>query len=157
MGLVNVKMGEIVITEKNEETLFTVLGSCVGVGLFDLKNRIAGVAHVMLPSRDDSQTIEKPGKYAETAVLAAARLLVSNGAERKYIRSKIAGGATMFETGLMGNIGERNIVAVKSELKRLKIPLIAEDTGGGRGRSMFVRPGDDAFVIQIAGGERRTI
>ena len=29
----------------------------------------------------------------------------------------------------LANIGERNVVAVKQELARLKIPIIAQDTG----------------------------
>ena len=37
----------------------------------------------------------------------------------------------------IGNIGERNVVAVKSTLQKLKIKLIAEDVGLNYGRTIF--------------------
>lgn len=37
-------------------------------------------------------------------------------------------------------IGPRNVEAVKNELKRHGIPLVAEDTGGNSGRTIEFNP-----------------
>ena len=58
------------------------------------------------------------------------------------LKAKIAGGAQMFQFGSSDTIriGPRNVEAVKKELKRLSIPIIAEDTGGSSGRTIEFNP-----------------
>ena len=41
----------------------TLLGSCVGVVLFDRVARLGGLAHIVLPSARGA--VDHPGKYAE--------------------------------------------------------------------------------------------
>ncbi|MDB4285482.1 hypothetical protein N9903_01075 [bacterium] len=64
----------------------------------------------------------------------------------------------MFDLGMehQPDIGRRNVTAVRSILEKLEIPLIAEDTGGTRGRSVEFRVENGAMLIRtIHGGERR--
>jgi chemotaxis protein CheD len=65
-GLIKVGMADLNVTYLTGILKTTGLGSCVGVTLFDAKAKVAGMAHVMLPSSD----IAKEGslniaKYAE--------------------------------------------------------------------------------------------
>jgi chemotaxis protein CheD len=120
------------------------LGSCVGVVLYDSKLDIGGLAHVMLPdsSLAKAQTINR-AKYADTAVEELINKMVKIGARKPYLKAKLAGGAQMFQF-TSGNdlmrIGPRNVEAVKVQLKRFKIDVVSEDTGGNSGRTIEFNP-----------------
>jgi len=116
--------------------LRTILGSCVGICLLDPDNSVAGLSHIMLPSRNDKQG--NPKKYADSAIPLLVEDMEKAGAERKKIVAKIVGGATMFklaENSLMSEIGRNNVKKVKEILEAMKIKIIAEDTGGDYGRT----------------------
>jgi chemotaxis protein CheD len=122
----------------------TGLGSCVGVVLYDPSKEIAGMAHVMLPD----SLLSKAGpvneaKYADTAVKLLYSQLLSLGAREGWMKAKLAGGAQMFQfsggSDLM-RIGPRNVDAVLSELKNLRIPVISQDVGGNSGRTIEFNP-----------------
>ena len=119
------------------------LGSCVGVILYDEVKKIAGMLHVMLPdsSLDRSDKINE-AKFADTGVYALMELLKAEGVRPMSLKAKIAGGAQMFQFGSSDTIriGPRNIEAVKNELKRLSIRIVAEDTGGSSGRTIEFNP-----------------
>ena len=120
------------------------LGSCVGVVLYDEAKKIAGLVHIMLP---DSSLGRSEGlnvaKFADTGIRALVDLLKSEGAQTFRLKAKIAGGAQMFQFTSDKDtmrIGPRNVEAVKAELRKNSIPLIAEDTGGNSGRTIEFNP-----------------
>ncbi|MDP4154932.1 MAG: chemotaxis protein CheD [Bacillota bacterium] len=120
------------------------LGSCVGLVIYDLDKKLAGLAHVMLPESSLSKvTGFNPAKYADTAVEVLVSKLLANGARRYALKAKMAGGAQMFQFATnneMMRIGPRNVEAIKRELERLKITLITEDVGGNSGRTIEFDP-----------------
>ena len=67
----------------------------------------------------------------------------------------IAGGATMFtfqgSGSNIGQVGDRNVEAVKNKLKELKIPILAEDTGANYGRTVIFYPESGDFHIRAVG------
>ncbi|MGE7621809.1 chemotaxis protein CheD [Viridibacillus sp. NPDC096237] len=116
------------------------LGSCVGVVLYDESKGVAGLIHVMLPDsqlgRTDSINV---AKFADTGIPAMVNLLKQEGIQPFKLKAKIAGGAQMFQFTSSRDsmrIGPRNVEAVKLQLKKLSIPLIAEETGGSSGRTI---------------------
>ncbi|KOO49268.1 chemotaxis protein CheD [Viridibacillus arvi] len=116
------------------------LGSCVGVVLYDESKGVAGLIHVMLPDsqlgRTDSINV---AKFADTGIPAMVNQLKQEGVQPFKLKAKIAGGAQMFQFTSSKDsmrIGPRNVEAVKLQLKKLSIPLIAEDTGGSSGRTI---------------------
>ncbi|MFE6167118.1 chemotaxis protein CheD [Viridibacillus arvi] len=116
------------------------LGSCVGVVLYDELKGVAGLIHVMLPDsqlgRTDSINV---AKFADTGIPAMVNQLKQEGVQPFKLKAKIAGGAQMFQFTSSKDsmrIGPRNVEAVKLQLKKLSIPLIAEDTGGSSGRTI---------------------
>jgi chemotaxis protein CheD len=120
-------MGDVLVTY--------ALGSCVGICLYDPVSKIAGLSHIMLPTAADfldSPSIVQMGKYADTAIELLMKQMLNSGASRIRLRAKIAGGAQMFaptNNTSLAAIGERNVIAVKKELARLRVPIVAEDTG----------------------------
>lgn len=120
------------------------LGSCVGVILYDESTKIAGLIHVMLPDstlgKVDSLNV---AKFADTGIDALINLLKSEGAQPFRLKAKIAGGAQMFKFTSDKDsmrIGPRNVEAVKVQLRKNSIPIVAEDTGGSSGRTIEFNP-----------------
>ncbi len=126
------------------------LGSCVGICLFDTMRRISGLAHVLLPQAINGCNRNEVYKFADTAVEELVKSMESRGCARLHIVAKIAGGANMFAT-TGRSIGERNIEVVKSELKRLNIRLLAEDTGANYGRTVEFDTQKGSMIIKTAG------
>ncbi|RIW36464.1 chemotaxis protein CheD [Bacillus salacetis] len=127
------------------------LGSCVGVVIFDEAVRLAGMVHVMLPESSIAKGNDfKAAKFADTGVRELVRLLILQGGRMNRFKAKIAGGAQMFQF-TSGNeltrIGPRNTEAVKQALSGLKIPLLAEDTGGSNGRTIEFNL--DTFLLNV--------
>lgn len=130
----------------------TGLGSCVGVTLYDPVTKIAGMAHIMLPSSEIAREGQlNIAKYADTAVPELVRRLRTIGADPRRLVSKMAGGAQMFAFA-GGNdsmrIGPRNVESTKLVLDALKIPLLAEDTGANYGRTVELDSQTGVFLIR---------
>ncbi|MFH0869540.1 MAG: response regulator [archaeon] len=71
MSEIIVEMGGIEIGRENDTLLSLGLGSCVGVIIYDPLRRIAGLAHVMLPSslEHDFPVIEKKALIADRDII----------------------------------------------------------------------------------------
>lgn len=133
----NTTSGEILIRTSG-------LGSCVGVVVYDLVKQIAGLAHVMLPDSNLTKQIDfNKHKYADTAIDDLIVKLEGLGARKFALKAKIAGGAQMFQMSGHSDvmrIGPRNVEAVKKKLNSLRIPIVASDVGGNRGRTIEFCP-----------------
>ncbi|PID25592.1 chemotaxis protein CheD [Sporosarcina sp. P7] len=127
------------------------LGSCVGVVLYDSSKKIAGMVHVMLPDSELGKSTKlNVAKFADTGIHAMLELLKSEGVRPFSIKAKIAGGAQMFQFGSNDTIriGPRNVEAVKKELKRYSIPIVAEATGGSSGRTIEFDPATSILFVR---------
>jgi chemotaxis protein CheD len=144
-----------VCTANHPAVLVTLgLGSCVGICLYDKTKKIVGMAHIMLPSSKDIKNNSNRAKFADTAVELLITGMVKYGAERRRITAKIAGGAQMFSfssANELMRIGERNVHAVREELKRLTIPILAEDVGGNYGRTIEFYSENGALGVKTIG------
>ncbi|MBM7647107.1 chemotaxis protein CheD [Bacillus ectoiniformans] len=127
------------------------LGSCVGVVIYDERAAIAGMVHVMLPDSSLAKTEKlNKAKFADTGIAELISILKGQGAQAYRLKSKIAGGAQMFQFSSQSNlmrIGPRNIEAVKQKLLQENIQLVAEDVGGNSGRTIEFDPA--SFLLQI--------
>lgn len=130
------------------------LGSCVGIALYDATRKIAGLAHIMLPSSQQAKNNSNIAKFADTAIYKLIDDMAQLGALRTSLVAKLAGGAQMFsfsEASEMMRIGARNVVASKEILNTLKIPIIAEDTGGNYGRTIVLFSENGSLSIKTIG------
>ncbi|GIN11205.1 chemotaxis protein CheD [Shouchella clausii] len=123
---------------KGEGVLRTCgLGSCIGIVLYDQERFIAGMVHVMLPDSTKARKGANPWRYADTAIASLQAELKKQGA--RNLCAKMAGGAQMFKHAVKREfmqIGERNAAAARETFARLGITLVAEDTGGTKGRTI---------------------
>jgi chemotaxis protein CheD len=136
----------------------TLLGSCVGVVLYDRTARLGGVAHIVLPTARGA--VDHPGKYADTAIpgMLADFNRRLGGMPGARLHAKLVGGASMFQLepsvrdnpGL--NIGERNQEAIEQILAELGICVIARDLGGTAGRRLTLDTASGIVTIRVPGG-----
>lgn len=136
------------------------LGSCVGVVLYDTSKKIAGMVHVMLPDSNLGKSTKlNAAKFADTGIYALMEMMKSEGVRPFSLKAKIAGGAQMFQFGSNDTIriGPRNVEAVKNELKRLSIPIVAEDTGGSSGRTIEFNPESGFLQVRTVNGGTKDI
>lgn len=154
MNIIKVMMADLNIAKAPNVLKTTGLGSCVGIVLFDQKNKIGGLAHIMLPSSKLATNEQiNSAKYADTAVPILLDSMLNLGAERRSIIGKLVGGAQMFQfksANDMLRIGPRNVEASKLILKNLGIPIIAEDTGGSYGRTIELDVNTGVLQIRTA-------
>lgn len=147
-----VGLGELRTTRAGELVAYS-LGSCVAVCLFDPAERVAGMAHVVLPSAPPSYDGTMPGRYAETAVPALIAALEAHRGARHRLTARIAGGAAVL--GLkdaFGGIGARNVAAVKAALARHGVPILAEATGGEQGRTVRLQAPSGRVLVRTVQG-----
>lgn len=154
MEVVKVGMADLNIL-KSPGILTTLgLGSCVGIALYDKDKKIAGLAHIMLPSSLEIKNNTNKAKFADTGIELLVERMLHIGASRRVLKAKIAGGSQMFNFNSDSDIlkvGQRNVLATKEKLKELNIPIIAEDTGGNYGRTIELSSSDGSLLVKTIG------
>ena len=156
-AIIAVAIGQWVVASAPTK-IRTLLGSCVGLVLYDRVARLGGLAHIVLPEARGA--VDHPGKYADTAIPTLVadfdRRLGSKG--RPRLTAKLVGGANMFQLDLATressalNIGQRNQEAIEQILNKLTIPVIARDVGGTTGRRLTLDTSSGIVTIRIPGG-----
>jgi len=156
---VNVGISDMKIVNIPKGLISYALGSCVGICVIDKTARIAGMAHIMLPYNNNGD-ITNIFKYADTGITEMIKQMEQLGGTRSRMIAKIAGGARMFEikgSSAIGNIGERNIVATKETLQKLRIKLFAQDVGENYGRTIIFDSTTGKLTIKSFGKNLKEI
>lgn len=132
---------------KSRPLITSGVGSCMVIVLYDPQAKIGGLAHTMLPDEKFEGKDGVPQKIDAAILVGSAKTvghavdmvldgIESLGGNRSRCIAKVAGGAHMFslfdapKTG----IGQQNIEAIRKKFEQIKIPIVAEDTGGTIGR-----------------------
>jgi len=156
---IRVLIGQVDLT-RAPNRLQSVLGSCIAVVVFDRQERLAGMAHVLLPDSAGRPASALPGKYADQAVACLLRAMPKYGARRERLKAKIAGGAHMFTQSLQkesGDVGQNNIAAVRRALADASVPVVASDVGGAQGRKVIFVPETTEFIVEDFAARRIVI
>jgi chemotaxis protein CheD len=149
-----VRMGELAVSSASGHVLVSLgLGSCIGLALIDRRMGIAGLAHIVLP-QSQGHTAENPRKFADLAIPEMLSELDGLGARKVRLEAVLVGGASMFAVSAASlEVGQRNEAAVRELLKAQRIPVVAEATGGSKGRTVRVEVGSSAVTVREAGGK----
>jgi chemotaxis protein CheD len=150
-----VRMGEIAVSSNPGDVLMSIgLGSCIGLALVDQRRGVAGLAHIMLP---EALAAGGPvGKFADLAVPELVERTTALGTSRPMLKAVLVGGAQMFSLDGSGamDIGVRNDAAVRGALARERIPVVAAEVGGSKGRTIRVIPGGAVLSKEAGGAEK---
>ncbi|WP_456331374.1 chemotaxis protein CheD [Fervidibacter sacchari] len=157
-----VNLGEIVVTG-DPETVLAVpgIGSCVVVCVFHPRTRLAGMAHIVLPSSQGrSEVSTKPFWFADIAVPHLLESMKMKGAIRP--NCAIVGGAKILNFSLMAtktsvaNIGELNVKSVLENLNG-SVNLVAQIVGGNMGFSIRLQVANGILFVKDKEGQIRQI
>ena len=162
-GCMTVKVlpGEFYVSAQ-EETVSTVLGSCVAACIHDPVRGIGGMNHFMLPeprgaSDSWSSTVGRAARYGSDAMEQLINAVLKAGGQRVDLKVKVFGGGRVLAQ--LSDVGQRNIDFVHRYLAAERLPLAAEDLGGpyprqvqffplsGRVRVRQLRRSDDVALV----------
>lgn len=140
------------VVKRQDELVTYALGSCVGICLYDPKIKLAGMAHILLPTRENAVNQSNPYKFADSGIRRLILEMETRGASRGRMTAKLAGGAEMFKN-LQGHmdIGKRNIVEAREILRRENIQILSEDTGKNYGRTICFSAATGALTVKSVG------
>lgn len=124
----------------------TILGSCVSIFLWDPATRAGGLNHYLLPHWANASA--EAGRYGNVALDRLLEELVAEGAVVRRLQAKIFGGASLLGgVELADPLGAQNVAVARSLLAAARIPILAEDIEGRRGRKLIVHTDTgDAWV-----------
>lgn len=132
------------------------LGSCIAVCLYDPSCHTGGMLHYQLPDSkiDPDRAKEKPFMFADAGMKLLVEKLLSMGANKKRMKTKIAGGAAM-DIGPKGfDIGKRNYLAIRKILWKHGMFIDAEDVGGSSPRNMYMNIASGDVKVRSNGVEK---
>lgn len=157
---VRVGIADAAVVYSPDKLITMGLGSCIGIALYDSGKKIGGLVHIMLPDSTQFKNIVNPLKYADLGVEELLKKMINVGCRKTSITAKIAGGASMFnfpDKKISSDIGRRNSEAVIEVIKKLSIPLLAEDVGGNKGRTMIFDSKDGRVTIKSIGSDLKEL
>lgn len=153
---IKIGIGELDVALPPDKIMTIGLGSCIGIAIYDNINKVIGLSHIMLPDSTGFTNQSNLMKFANLAIPVLVDKMLAMGANKRNMKSKIAGGACMFNfPGKPStlDIGKRNTLAVKDILNTLSIPILSEDTGGSSGRTMIIESESCKVYIKTVGKE----
>ncbi|MDO8891511.1 MAG: chemoreceptor glutamine deamidase CheD [Sulfurimicrobium sp.] len=125
--------GEYYVT-KNDESVYTTLGSCISACIRDRVLGIGGMNHFMLPATDlteadawKSASISASTRYGNYAMEHLINEILRNGGKRQNLEVKVFGGGRILAN--MTDVGLRNIAFVRDYLKVEGLRVTSEDVG----------------------------
>ena len=126
--VVRIFQGEFYVTNKPDEVLSTVLGSCVAVCIRDPGIGYGGMNHFLLPSAASSSNTGYSLRYGTYSIERLINAILSRGGDKTRLEVKVFGGANILKG--MAKIGTRNADFVESYLKREGLSVSATHLRG---------------------------
>lgn len=158
MSLLIVGVADCRVSSVKDHVLVTyALGSCIGMTVYDPVTYVGGLLHFMLPDStiDPAKGATNPFKFADTGIPKLLDMVTKEGANRRRLVVRIAGGAQMMDTAGVFDIGRRNHQALRKILWKAGILVHAEDVGGTMSRSVRLEVGTGRLTLRFGdGGEK---
>lgn len=138
--MVKVFPGEYYVTDKADEILVTVLGSCVAACIRDPLIGIGGMNHFMLPQSHSGRwgNDSEPTRFGNFAMEKLINELIKAGGARERMEIKVFGGGNVTESSQA--IGTQNADFVLRYLEAEGLGYMAKDLGGDHPRRIHYYP-----------------
>ena len=123
--------GEYYVT-KNEEAIYTTLGSCISACIRDRVSGIGGMNHFMLPATTEEGSWKAAGlgsatRYGNFAMEHLINEILKNGGSRQNLEVKLFGGGRIIAN--MTDVGMRNILFARDYIETEGLKVSSEDVG----------------------------
>lgn len=124
--------GEVLFS-KEGCTVRTVLGSCVGVAVYDPVLKIGGLCHYLLPTSPDGPPSTR---YGDVALPYLVQRFLRAGSRITDLEAWISGGALLLDSQEIFFVGEQNAEFAEQWLADRAIRVVSNQTRGDRGRKV---------------------
>ncbi|HWA83049.1 MAG TPA: chemotaxis protein CheD [Fimbriimonadaceae bacterium] len=144
--VLQLNIGDVQVARSNV-AIRTVLGSCVGVCLYDPFVQAGGMNHFMLPGDDPEGPYS--GRYGLQAMELLLNACMSLGALPSRLQIKVFGGAdmlSMLSSGL--TVSQRNIRFIQRYLDNEGFSAVAMDLGGLCAREVYFLPDTGKTLVR---------
>jgi chemotaxis protein CheD len=151
---VRIDVGDLHVSRDTTQTLLTyALGSCLGVTVHDPLACVGGLAHIQLPTcQQTQQYAEGMWSYADRALPELFQRAYALGASKGNLRICLVGGAAVLDPNSMFQIGRKNYLMVKNLLWRNGYFVAAEAVGGADWRTMRLEIATGRVEVQTSRG-----
>jgi chemotaxis protein CheD len=133
--------GEYYVTN-HDETIITVLGSCISACIRDPDIGAGGMNHFMLPQEQGGSAASSAAglatRFGSYAMESLVNSLMKLGANRARFEIKLFGGGRILASGT--DVGVRNIEFVRQYLHTEGLRIVAEDLGDNCPRRVEYSP-----------------
>ena len=156
--LIEIKVGEMAIGDKDTVISTNGIGSCVAVCVYDPIKKVGGMIHAMLPTRigvsafgsNQFRSDDHIAKYVDEGIKRLVEEVRYLGGKKDRIVAKLVGGSRMFKylNDERTGIGPKNIEMAHKILGELNVPIESEDIGGTTGRMAEFNL--DNFILSIS-------
>jgi chemotaxis protein CheD len=124
--------------------IYTVLGSCVAVTLWDARQRSSVINHFLYPVK--SPELPPTAKYGRVAMFASLKMMLEHGSRVEDLNAQVFGGADIGNA----SIGQDNIRVARDFLAARGIRVSSEDVGGSLGRKVvYYSDTNEAVVLKV--------
>jgi len=149
--LVKVYPGEYQVTSEPDETLVTVLGSCVSACIRDPVTGFGGMNHFMLAEDQDGKWGAEvmSARYGNYAMERLINELIKSGCPRERMEIKVFGGGNVIESRQA--VGTKNAEFVLRYLADEGLKCTAKDLGGDFPRRIQYTPATGRVVRRLLG------
>jgi len=134
----------------------TILGSCVSACMYDPVLRVVGMNHFLLSNKRYSKDMQfyltDAGRYGINAMELVINEMLKLGARRENLRAKAFGGSSLLGLTPQSDnffcVGEVNSRFIMEFLKNERIPLVASNMGGDKGRVIRFSSADFSVLMR---------
>ncbi len=152
MSVARILPGEYYVT-RQDELIFTVLGSCVSACVRERKLGIGGMNHFMLPldrsggaSAWTADRVSSATRYGKVAMERLVSDILELGGQRENLEIKVVGGAKILD--LAFDVGAHNAQFVRDYLKSEGLVISAEDLGDCFARKILYSPSSGKLRVK---------
>jgi putative nucleotidyltransferase with HDIG domain len=151
--------GNYYISKASPLILQAILGTCVGVAIYDSESGVGGLIHLLLAEPASQYSKANPERYASTGLPMFISALLDAGARKNKMKATVAGGALVgpvTEQDLNLDIGGNTAHVAKEILKQNQIYIENSETGGFFTCSLKLNLHEFQTIIEPAGFEQLT-
>lgn len=139
-------LGECMVSNVLEDSIKTyALASCVGLVVYNPRDKVLGMVHIVLPEKKDIEGSTKPeGFFADTAVpMLFGKVFGRYPDEKTPYKITLYGGCASKQRDDFFHVGGRNVAQIEQILNEQRIRYDKSNTGGCMSRTIeaFVKDG----------------
>jgi chemotaxis protein CheD len=131
------------------------LGSCLGITVYDIRQKRAGLLHCMMPDSgiDRNKAAGNPYLYVDSGMKVMLDDFYRKGSRKHDLIIRVAGGSSSKENEAEDffKIGRRNFVSLRKYLWNEGLMLKAYDVGGYGSRTVTLEVENGKMIIKSKG------